>query len=149
VRLISQFMNRKNIIKNGYLPNIFIIVPGVMIKFTDFIYITECPQVADRRCLLGEGELSDYDTQSGPKGVSCVESVTLLACMLDSPSIYFEKEYAKWLAHCSTARCIRLNVSVACNQSMVVSPFTPVYSTKKTSRYNCILLKVRLTTNDT
>ena len=100
-------MNRKNIIKNGYLPNIFIIVPGVMIKFTDFIYITECPQVADRRCLLGGGELSNYDTHSGPKGVSCVESVMLLACMLDSPSIYFEKEYAKWLAHCSTARCIR------------------------------------------
>jgi hypothetical protein len=38
------------------------IVPGVMIKFTDIIYITACPQVADRRCLLGEGELSDYDT---------------------------------------------------------------------------------------
>ena len=104
VRLISQFMNRKKIIKYGYLPNIFNIVPEVMIKFTDFIYITECPQVADRRCLLDGG---DYDTQSEPKGVSCVESVTLLACMLDSPFIYFEKEYAKWLAHCSTARCTR------------------------------------------
>ena len=56
VRLISQFMNRKKIIKNGYLPNIFIIVPGVMIKFTDFIYITECPQVAARW-----RELSGYD----------------------------------------------------------------------------------------
>jgi hypothetical protein len=72
--------------KYGYLPNIFNIVPEVMIKFTDFIYITECPQVADRRCLLDGG---DYDTQSEPKGVSCVESVTLLACMLDSPFIYF------------------------------------------------------------
>ena len=100
-------MNRTKIIKCRYLANICIIVPGVMIKFTDFIYITACPQVADRRCFLGGGELSDYDTQSGPKGVSCVESVALLACMLDSPSIYFEKEYEKWLAHCSTARSIR------------------------------------------
>jgi hypothetical protein len=52
-------MNRKKIIKYGYLPNIFNIVPEVMIKFTDFIYITECPQVADRRCLLDGGV---YDT---------------------------------------------------------------------------------------
>ena len=49
-------MNKTKIIKDRYLANIFIIVPGVMIKFTDFIYITECPQVADRW-----GELSGYD----------------------------------------------------------------------------------------
>jgi len=48
VLLISQFMNRTKIIKDRYLANIFIIVPGVMIKFTDFISITECPQVATR-----------------------------------------------------------------------------------------------------
>ena len=54
--LISQFMNRTKIIKYRYLENIFIIVPGVMIKLTDFIYITECLQVAARW-----GELSGYD----------------------------------------------------------------------------------------